>query len=50
MLLKTSTLTAPWTIIEGNDKLWARIKTQRTLIEALEATLPEERKPSSKKK
>jgi len=22
MLLKTSTLTAPWTIVEGTDKLW----------------------------
>ena len=35
MLLKTSTLTAPWTVVEGNDKLWARIKTQETLIDAL---------------
>lgn len=35
MLLKTSTLTAPWTIVEGNDKLYARIKTLRTLVEAL---------------
>ncbi len=39
MLVKTSTLTAPWTVIEGNDKLWARIKTQRTLIEALTEAL-----------
>jgi polyphosphate kinase 2 (PPK2 family) len=37
MLLRTSTQTAPWTIVEGNDKLWARIKTQTTVIEALEA-------------
>ena len=36
MLVKTSTLNASWTIVEANDKLWARIKTQRTLIEALE--------------
>jgi len=35
MLLKTSTLTAPWTIVEGNDKFWARVKTLRTLVEAL---------------
>lgn len=39
MLLKTSTLTAPWTVVEGNDKLWARIKTQRSLIAALEEGL-----------
>ncbi len=35
MLQKTSTVTAPWTIIEGNDKYWERVKTQRTVIEAL---------------
>lgn len=34
MVLKTSTLTAPWTIVEGNDKDYARIKTLRTLVEA----------------
>ena len=39
MLLKTSTLTAPWTLIEGNDKLWARIRTQETLIDVLEPAL-----------
>ena len=39
MLLKTSTLTAPWTVVEGNDKLWARIKTQETLIAALSGAL-----------
>lgn len=39
MLRKTSTLTAPWTLIEGNDKLWARVKTQETLIAALKANL-----------
>jgi polyphosphate kinase 2 (PPK2 family) len=39
MLLKTSTLTAPWTVVEGNDKWWARVKTQETIIAALEAKL-----------
>jgi polyphosphate kinase 2 (PPK2 family) len=39
MLVKTSTLTAPWTVIEGNDKLWARIKTQRTVIDAVSGAL-----------
>ncbi|MCP4205095.1 MAG: hypothetical protein GY769_24565 [bacterium] len=35
MLLKTSTQQAPWTVVEGNDKRWARIKTLRTVLEAL---------------
>ncbi len=35
MLLKTSTLRAPWTIVEGNDKLYARIKSLQTLVEVL---------------
>jgi polyphosphate kinase 2 (PPK2 family) len=39
MLLKTSTLTAPWTIVEGNDKWYARIKTLRTLAEVLSEEL-----------
>lgn len=39
MLLRTSTLTAPWTIVEGNDKWYARIKTLRTLVELLSRNL-----------
>jgi polyphosphate kinase 2 (PPK2 family) len=35
MLLKTSTLTAPWTIVEGNCKWYARVKALRTLVELL---------------
>jgi polyphosphate kinase 2 (PPK2 family) len=35
MLLKTSTITAPWTIVEGNDKLYARIKILSTLVDKL---------------
>ena len=35
MLLKTSTLTAPWTVIEGDCKWWARVKALRTLVELL---------------
>ena len=31
MLLKTSTLHAPWTVIEGEDKRWARVRTLRTV-------------------
>jgi hypothetical protein len=35
MLLKTSTLTAPWTIVEGDCKWYARIKALRTLVGVL---------------
>lgn len=35
MILKTSTITAPWTVIEGNDKWWARVKALRTMVEVL---------------
>jgi polyphosphate kinase 2 (PPK2 family) len=35
MLLKTSTLTAPWTIVEGTDRLWARVKVLRTAVDRL---------------
>jgi polyphosphate kinase 2 (PPK2 family) len=35
MLLKTSTLTAPWTIVEGNCKWYARVKALRTLVNLL---------------
>lgn len=50
MLLKTSTVSAPWTIVEGNDKWWARIKTLRTVVDKLshelnfEPTLPGDKK------
>lgn len=39
MLLKTSTLTAPWTIVEGNCKWYARVKALRTLVDALASGL-----------
>ena len=35
MLLKTSTLKAPWTIVEGDCKWYARVKALRTLVHAL---------------
>jgi polyphosphate kinase 2 (PPK2 family) len=35
MILKTSTLTAPWTIVEGNCKWYARVKALRTLVDAM---------------
>lgn len=39
MLLKTSTITAPWHLIEGNDKYYARVKILSTLVELLSAEL-----------
>ncbi|MFN0168019.1 MAG: polyphosphate:AMP phosphotransferase, partial [Bryobacteraceae bacterium] len=39
MLLKTSTLTAPWTVVEGNDKLWARVKVLKTMVDILSREL-----------
>jgi polyphosphate kinase 2 (PPK2 family) len=39
MLLKTSTLTARWTVVEGNSKLYARVKVVRTVVEQLSAAL-----------
>ncbi len=39
MLLKTSTRTAPWTLVEGNDKYHARVKVLATLVELLSKEL-----------
>jgi len=39
MLLRTSTATAPWTIVEGNDKWYARVKALRTLVDVLSKAL-----------
>ena len=39
MLHRTSTTYAPWTILEANCKLHARIKALRTVAEALESAL-----------
>jgi AMP-polyphosphate phosphotransferase len=39
MLFRTSTSHAPWTIVEANCKLYARIKTLTTVIAAIEKGL-----------
>jgi polyphosphate kinase 2 (PPK2 family) len=39
MLVKTSTSAAPWTLIEGNDKYWARVKVLSKLVKILSAEL-----------
>ena len=44
MVDRTSTSIAPWTLVEANDKRWARVKVLRTLNEALEAAFRKDRK------
>jgi polyphosphate kinase 2 (PPK2 family) len=39
MLLKTSTITAPWTVVEGNDKWYARVQTLKTIVDAVSREL-----------
>ena len=39
MLVKTSTHTAPWSLVEGNDKYWARARVLGKLVEILSKEL-----------
>jgi polyphosphate kinase 2 (PPK2 family) len=39
MLVKTSTVTAPWTIVEGDSKWFARVKVLKTLVDTLSKEL-----------
>jgi polyphosphate kinase 2 (PPK2 family) len=39
MLLRTSTLSAPWTIVEDNDKWYGRVKVMRTIVQSLRKEL-----------
>ena len=39
MLIRTSTTYAPWVIVEGNDKYYARIKVLKTVVDAIEERL-----------
>ncbi len=41
MLLRTSTDYAPWVVVEGNDKYYARVKVLRTVVEAIEKRIGE---------
>jgi polyphosphate kinase 2 (PPK2 family) len=36
MVDRTSTEISPWTLVEANDKRWARVKVLRTINHALE--------------
>lgn len=44
MITLTSTDIAPWTILEGNDKKYARIKALKTIVKRLEKRLEKEYK------
>lgn len=44
MVDRTSTEIAPWTLVEANDKRWARVKVLRTINEALEAASKADKK------
>ena len=39
MVERTSTKIAPWTLVEGNDKNFARIKVLKTLADRMEKRL-----------
>ena len=39
MIQKTSTVSMPWTIIEGNDKLYARAKVMQNVCDALQVAV-----------
>ena len=44
MVDRTSTEIAPWTLVEANDKRWARVKVLRTINQALEAAFAKDKK------
>ena len=41
MLIRTSTTYAPWIVVEGNDKRYARVKALQTVVDALEKKIKE---------
>lgn len=41
MLVRTSTTYAPWVVVEGNCKYYARVKILKTVVEALENKIKE---------
>lgn len=44
MVDRTSSEIAPWTLVEANDKRWARVKVLRTINQALEAAFAKDKK------
>ena len=43
MLVKTSTPSAPWIIVEGNNKYYARIKVLETVVDAIQKRIAQEK-------
>ena len=41
MLVRTDTSYAPWTVVEGNNKYYARLKVLKTVIDLFERKLAE---------
>ena len=50
MVARTSTLIAPWTLVEGNNKRFARIKCISTVCDRLEQALSAHREPERTRK
>jgi polyphosphate kinase 2 (PPK2 family) len=50
MVDRTSTVIAPWTLVEANNKYYARIKVLKSLCEAIEAALKRAKKKRKKDK
>jgi polyphosphate kinase 2 (PPK2 family) len=50
MVDRTSTEIAPWTLVEANDKRWARVKVLRTINRALEEAFDKTDKHDKKDK
>ena len=48
MIDRTSTEAAPWVIVEGNSKYYARVKVLKTVVKALEAKIKEVEKAKKK--
>ena len=48
MVDRTSTEISSWTLVEANDKRWARVKVLRTINEALEAAFEKSDKKRKK--
>lgn len=51
MLVRTSTTYAPWIVVAGNDKYYARVKVLKTVVDALEEKIKQvkqEKKKSGK--
>lgn len=48
MLIRTSTMYAPWIVVEGNSKYYARVKVLETVADALEEKIRQVKKGGKK--